>query len=128
MMIFAKNNNLNFAVVVKLLGMLLLIEAAFMLPSAIVSFAYHETAAMWSFIYSIAITVGAGALGFLLPVRNHDMGRREGFLLTSLTWGGVFILRHAAVHLRPVRAACSRRLLRNNVGTHHHRSIDNGIG
>lgn len=85
-MIFAKNNNLNFAVVVKLLGMLLLIEAAFMLPSAIVSFAYHETAAMWSFIYSIAITVGAGALGFLLPVRNHDMGRREGFLLTSLTW------------------------------------------
>ena len=43
--------------VVKLLGMLLLIEAAFMLPSAIVSFAYHETAAMWSFIYSIAITV-----------------------------------------------------------------------
>lgn len=86
MMIFAKNNNLNFAVVVKLLGMLLLIEAAFMLPSAIVSFAYHETAAMWSFIYSIAITVGAGALGFLLPVRSHDMGRREGFLLTSLTW------------------------------------------
>ena len=56
-MIFAKNNNLNFAVVVKLLGMLLLIEAAFMLPSAIVSFAYHETAAMWSFIYSIAIQI-----------------------------------------------------------------------
>ena len=59
MMIFSKNNILNFAVVVKLLGMLLLIEAAFMLPSAIVSFAYHETAAMCSFIYSIAITVGA---------------------------------------------------------------------
>ena len=36
MMIFAKNNNLNFAVVVKLLGMLLLIEAAFMLPSVYV--------------------------------------------------------------------------------------------
>lgn len=86
MMLFAKNNTVNFAVVAKLLGMLLLIEAAFMLPAAATSFAYHEIVSMWSFVYSIAITAGVGATGFLFPIKNRDMGKREGFLLTGLTW------------------------------------------
>ena len=85
-MVFAKNKTVNFGVVAKLLGMLLLIEAAFMLPSLLASVAYGETEAMWSFIYSIAITAGVGIVGFMFPFKNRDMGRREGFLLTSLTW------------------------------------------
>ncbi len=84
-MVFEKNR-INFGVVAKLLGLLLLIEAVFMLPSLFVSIAYGETEAMWSFVYAIAITAGVGTIGFVYPIRNRDMGRREGFLLTSLTW------------------------------------------
>ena len=53
------NQHINFAIVLRMQGWLLLIEAAFMLLPLIVSWLYDETTALWSFIYSTAITAGA---------------------------------------------------------------------
>ena len=39
------------------------------------------------FIYSIAITAASGlAITLFVRTQNNDMGKREGFLITSLTW------------------------------------------
>lgn len=85
-MLFEKRNTINTSAIIRLLGILLFIEAAFMCPPLAVSFFYNEPDATWSFAYSIAITAGCGILAVVFPSRNNDMGKREGFLLTGLTW------------------------------------------
>lgn len=86
-MLFGQRENINFRIVFRLLGLLLLIEAAFMLIPLATGFIYGEYASVTSFLYSLAITAGAGIfMAFLIPKRNNDMGKREGFMLTVLTW------------------------------------------
>ena len=81
------NQHINFAIVLRMQGWLLLIEAAFMLLPLIVSWLYDETTALWSFIYSTAITAGAGALmAFGIRPRNKSMLKREGLMLTAIIW------------------------------------------
>lgn len=82
----SKRGTINFAVVRRLLGLLLFIEAAFMCPSLIAGFCYGEHDAVRSFLLSIAATAGCGALFTAFPVKSNDMGRRDGFLLTGLVW------------------------------------------
>lgn len=85
-MIFAKRNIVNLPIIFKLLGLLLLIEAVFMLPPLFVSWGYGEIDTVKAFAITLAITAGCGSLSFMIPIRNRDMGKREGFLLTGLTW------------------------------------------
>lgn len=86
-MTFDKRERLNIRTIVRLLGLLLIIESAFMAVGLIVSLIYDEPLAVRSFIYSIAITLVAGCiLAFAIRSKNNDMGKREGFLITSLTW------------------------------------------
>lgn len=75
----------NFRMLLKVTGWLLLIEAGFMLIPTVTSIVYEETD---------AIALGAtafvtGIIGILMqriPTRNTQMGRREGFLLTASVW------------------------------------------
>lgn len=85
-MLFQRTNTINLRAILRLLGILLLFEAAFMLPALAVSICYNETKSIESFLISIAIAAGCGLPAALLPTKNNDMGKREGFLLTSLTW------------------------------------------
>jgi trk system potassium uptake protein TrkH len=81
------NQNINFAIVLRMQGWLLLIEAAFMLLPLAVSWWYNETMALRSFIYSAIITAGAGAaMAFGIKPRSTSMHKREGLMLTAIIW------------------------------------------
>ena len=82
-----RNQNINFPIVMRMQGWLLLIEAAFMLLPLAVSCYYGEDRSMWSFIYSAAITAGAGAaMAFGIRPRSSSMHKREGLMLTAIIW------------------------------------------
>lgn len=82
-----EKQNINFAIVLRMQGWLLLIEAAFMLLPLGISCIYNESSAIWSFIYSTAITAGAGALmAFGIRPKSKSMHKREGLMLTAIIW------------------------------------------
>ena len=81
------NQHINFAIVLRMQGWLLLIEAAFMLLPLAVSWGYHETTSLRAFIYSTAITAAAGVLmAFGIKPRSTSMHKREGLMLTAIVW------------------------------------------
>ena len=86
-MIFPRKGNINFKVIFRILGMLLQIEAGFMLVPLAVCYIYSEFSEAVSFLISIGITAGCGILLMLFTkARDNAMGKREGILLTALTW------------------------------------------
>ena len=81
------NQHINFAIVMRMQGWLLLIEAAFMLLPLLVSWYYHEATALRAFIYSTLITAGAGTImAFGIKPRSKSMHKREGLMLTAIVW------------------------------------------
>lgn len=77
---------INWKIIVRLLGLLLFIEALFMTVPLVTSLYYGEHDAM-AFAATIVLTVVMGSLmAFGMRTRRSDMGKREGFLLTSLVW------------------------------------------
>jgi trk system potassium uptake protein TrkH len=79
-------NHINYRSVVRILGMLSLVEGAFMLIPLAVSLAYGEPDAN-AFIISIIIVAALGSAAmWLSKPRHHEFGRREGILLTSVVW------------------------------------------
>ena len=81
------NQHINFAIVLRVQGWLLLIEAAFMLLPLGVSWFLDEPTALRAFIYSTAITAGAGAImAFGIKPRTSSMHKREGLMLTAIIW------------------------------------------
>ena len=81
------SQNINFAIVMRMQGWLLLIEAAFMLLPLGISQLFHEATATRAFLYSSAITAGVGALmAFGIRPRSKSMHKREGLMLTAIIW------------------------------------------
>lgn len=78
---------MDFGIIFKVLGLLLLVESAFMLPSLGVSMYYGEHDTM-AFVISIAVTAIAGALASLLfkSKKNGSVRYKEGFLIVGLGW------------------------------------------
>lgn len=70
----------------KVVGWLLMIEAAFMAVPSIVSLAYGE--ADWiAFAVSCLLILGVGySLNHFIHPSHTPMGKREGFLLTAMVW------------------------------------------
>lgn len=77
---------INYLQLIKVIGWLLIIEAIFMCVP-IATALLTDRADLNPFIISALITLGAG-LGatFLIKPSHSDLGKREGFLLTSLVW------------------------------------------
>jgi len=75
----------NFRVIIKILGSLLIIEAAGMLLSLIVSLIYneHDKAA---FIASIIITALAGFVMYKIPKRKDTIRIKEGMAIVAVGW------------------------------------------
>ena len=71
--------------ILKVTGSLLLIEAAFMLIPGITSLCYGEDD-IWPFFLCVAFTAFCGTAMRCIRPRFTQMGRREGFLLTSSVW------------------------------------------
>lgn len=81
------NQNINFPIVLRMQGWLLLIEAAFMLFPLAISWIFDEQTSLYAFIYSTAITAGAGAaMAFGIKPKSTSMHKREGLMLTGIIW------------------------------------------
>ncbi len=77
---------MNYRLVFRLLGRLLLLEAALMLPSLAVSLIYGQGDAM-AFLCTMGLTAICGALpGFLLRPRRKDLSARDGMAVAGLSW------------------------------------------
>lgn len=77
---------INFPMVAKVMGWLMMIEAVFMCAPMIICLAYGESD--WiAFAIAIGITALVGfSLTFCLHPQRTNMGKRDGFLLTALVW------------------------------------------
>lgn len=67
---------INFPILLRVIGWLLMIEAAFMLIPMIVGFLYKEQTSL-SFLISVGITAVGGFSLMSLRYRNRDMGKRR---------------------------------------------------
>ena len=82
----SKAATINFPVVARLLGWLLMIEGVFMLLPLAVCLIYNESDWL-AFTISASLCLGVGALAsFLIHPASRHMAKREGFLLTALVW------------------------------------------
>lgn len=78
--------SINYGLVFRVIGWLLMIEAIFMAMPIIPAAIYCEPDII-PFAISAGITLISGvALTFGLRSGRHDMGKHEGFLLTALVW------------------------------------------
>lgn len=76
---------MNYRMIARLMGYIILIMSAFMLPALLVAVIYGEHSG-WYFLQTI---LASGFLGFLLtriPVSNRSMYAKEGFVITALAW------------------------------------------
>lgn len=79
-------SRINYRMLVRVMGWLVMIEAAFMVVPFLTALIYGEHDAL-AFACGIGVTAVTGALmTFLSRPRRSDMGKREGFLLTALVW------------------------------------------
>ena len=77
---------MNYKLVFRLLGRLLLIEALLMLPSLAVALIYRQGDAM-AFVYTILLTAACGALpGFLIRPGREDLTARDGMAVAGMSW------------------------------------------
>lgn len=78
---------LNVRFIIKMLGVMFILETLFMLLATAVSFGYKEDD-FYPFLQSSALMFGTGILFTLIGVKanEHTAGRREGMLIVTLTW------------------------------------------
>lgn len=76
---------MNFAMVLKNLGKLLVCEALSMVPSALVSLYYKENE-VWSFLYTISILMILGVLLIRIKPKNKNIYSRDGFSIVAIGW------------------------------------------
>lgn len=76
---------INFPMLLRIVGWLLMIEAGFMLLPFVTALIYDEDCT--PFLFTLLITFAVGeALTTLIHPRTKAMGKREGFLLTASVW------------------------------------------
>lgn len=83
---------MHYAIISKVLGILLMLFSLTMVPPIFVSLFYKDGAYL-SFIMAFAITFSTGGLAWLPVYRvRQDLRTRDGFLITSLFWSvlGIF--------------------------------------
>lgn len=84
-MSFSFKSNINFLMLVRIIGWLLIIEAAFMLIPLIISLVNQQNDT-FPFLISIIITGIFGAVSTSIKPQSKDMGKREAILLTASIW------------------------------------------
>lgn len=83
---FKSRSKVNFPMLLRVTGWLMMIEAAFMVFPLVTCLIYGESDYL-AFLVATIITgvTGASMTTFIEPSR-HDMAKREGFLLTAMIW------------------------------------------
>lgn len=79
-------SSLNIRLILKFLGILLVIEGLFMLSALPFSFYYNED--FRPILHSANITLFTGLIFWLITrkYKDQNVGRREGFIIVSVTW------------------------------------------
>ena len=80
---------MNYAIVFRLLGYVLMIEGALLLLPAAASLVYGEWMVLGVFLLTAAVSAGIGYALHTIKARSKVFYMREGFAATSLCW--VFI-------------------------------------
>ena len=82
-----KKFGINYPMVLRVIGWLLMIEAGFLLFPVATCFIYCENNDLEAFAISAAVTFASGcAMTFGIRPARHEMAKREGFLLTACVW------------------------------------------
>ena len=77
---------INFRIIFKILGFLLIVEGVSMLIATGVSSLYREND-MLALLYSSLINIGIGTITILLTKNaKKEIGKHEGFIIVSLVW------------------------------------------
>jgi len=76
---------INYKIIFRVLGLLLLIESLFLLLSFLVSLIYGEDLLPMLIPFLITGTIGVSAW-FFTSKWSKDMGKKEGYLIVSLVW------------------------------------------
>ncbi len=82
---YKKRQYINIPMLLRVVGWLLIIEAAIMAVPCIVGMLYRE-GSTFQFLVCMGITAGVGLGLRSLHPKSRDMGQREAILLTGLTW------------------------------------------
>ncbi|MBR3613548.1 MAG: TrkH family potassium uptake protein [Bacteroidaceae bacterium] len=73
-------------IISRILGLLLFIEAAFLLTSLAVAFYYHETI-INTYLYTLAAMVGTGAvLAYIGRGKERNISRKDGYIVVTFCW------------------------------------------
>lgn len=76
---------MNKKMVIKNLGILLMVEAACMLPSLLVATIYNQNDKI-AFIITMMILIIIGSIMYKIPTANKNFYTRDGFAIVSLGW------------------------------------------
>lgn len=76
---------INILMLLRVIGWLLMIEAAFMVIPCVVGLCYGEDSTI-EFLICIAITGACGSALMSIKPRSREMGKREAIFLTGFTW------------------------------------------
>lgn len=76
---------MNYPILIKVLGILLTIEALGMVPSLLISL-YDNSSDVLAFIISIAINLVIGLIMFRFPVKKKDIKIKEALSIVSIGW------------------------------------------
>lgn len=81
------SSSINFKMVFRTIGIALMIEGLFMLTALPFVFYFHS-GDHYPILISSAITLFAGFLPWIITLKNHNkhMGKREGYIVVTLTW------------------------------------------
>ncbi len=77
---------MNFAIIKRTLGWLLLFEAVFLLVPTITALIYQEWDTLWSILISMAACAGVGGLALIGKPKNTEIFAKEGMLIVALSW------------------------------------------
>lgn len=77
---------MNIKIILRVIGLLMFVEGAFMLLPLIISLIYNENDTM-GFVVSSGINLLVGGIVIWLTRKaSHDIGKREGFIIVALVW------------------------------------------
>ena len=76
---------MNYRMIAYLLGVIILIEAAFLLLPLLVALIYGEASGIW-FLAAVAFSAALGFALTRLKPANRSMYAKEGFVITALAW------------------------------------------
>lgn len=76
---------MNYRIIVRTLGFILLFEAVFFLVPVLTAIFYHEVE-IWHFLLSMLVCVAVGGACLLVKAKDGSMYAKEGFVIVALSW------------------------------------------